>query len=1062
MSLPRANYFLSKRHLDVFYTPGVEALPEICLMKETLLRGPPNTWILLRYPPDSSLGPPVGDNTQLVDDPVFPSPTMPPRFFASPSRCYFMPCFHGWQFSADKEATVSERLACSPPTKAIRVYSPIRVTHDFRTWESCRVMRLVDGFSRGSHVSPAPLIPALLYTHLLPRSRCKEPLWNSILPPAVSLYACTDACSSQTALAPKFNPLKVGISVRCDRLIATARSGTSLQIATHFSDYALLTSREWQGKRQRAAACNTYIAAYVANMFISKQTACVAVTHGPPLTRVRISSLVVGRAVPAAGACPLTKVGKARRQVTWSWAPLTRQGARRSGGARPAPTASALYINSCHSATQGCTVPPHYRFLAAALATSCRLENVDWNMWVERACRLHSVAWAACKDMPMSAVQSLFAFIVECGDWTTVLQEVSNTAWTNGVDIKQHRNAIAGKREIPEKTRRLGVSPDTIPKCENPGVTRPGIEPGSPWWEGSVCVAATLLWMDFYPHNHVQMRTSTALKCYTPPVIDNLSIKSMRLLVIWWALDIHITDTYHKYKQYPSMQQEILQQHSLTPSIRILVDLSMFFQCIALHKLHGTMVVMLHRTIRALHTGHSVMLTSILSIGENSTAESALATTNLSRTVARRKRYNYDWLVRRDVTSLHAIVKRASILHHRWQGRRGGGVADVEAREAVPVVSEYIPVISARRGSPASSTGTECARSLHSAVCSPRECQHITHAGCPSLFPDDALASTNTLCALPPTADGALPPYLRGGVADLMSAGRGFAPQRLRVKFLVRLSHWEFISKSVSLELDNVASIRLQQQRQKKRIEPAIPYFQDWCAVSTVVRGHALDWSASPRNEGSVHEPRVRRVAGRVRTCYYYYYYYYGLGLWRAREGVGGNCDTMYRLFGALKARYMSVGRRQLPIAQQSSGWPLLVIATSWRCGGEPLGHSRDQESKIVAIGVECESGKFARMKNKSLDGCEHPGREGLAMGVGIRAGVMVGSQEERETCTFLGTEYVAGSTRGISRRQNDRAVCSRTHPHRDVRLLDEQISEGVIPFGMGQLRGNETRHLAW
>ncbi|KAJ8895331.1 hypothetical protein PR048_000657 [Dryococelus australis] len=46
----------------------------------------------------------------------------------------------------------------------------------------------------------------------------------------------------------------------------------------------------------------------------------------------------------------------------------------------------------------------------------------------------------------------------------------------------------AGKREIPEKTRRPTASSSTIPTCENP-VTRPGIEPGSPWWEASVLIA---------------------------------------------------------------------------------------------------------------------------------------------------------------------------------------------------------------------------------------------------------------------------------------------------------------------------------------------------------------------------------------------------------------------------------------------------------------------------------------------------------------------------------------------------------------------------------------------
>ncbi|KAJ8871643.1 hypothetical protein PR048_027970 [Dryococelus australis] len=42
-----------------------------------------------------------------------------------------------------------------------------------------------------------------------------------------------------------------------------------------------------------------------------------------------------------------------------------------------------------------------------------------------------------------------------------------------------------GKREIPEKTRRPATSSGTIPTCENPGATPPGIEPGSPRWEAS-------------------------------------------------------------------------------------------------------------------------------------------------------------------------------------------------------------------------------------------------------------------------------------------------------------------------------------------------------------------------------------------------------------------------------------------------------------------------------------------------------------------------------------------------------------------------------------------------
>ncbi|KAJ8898059.1 hypothetical protein PR048_003419 [Dryococelus australis] len=44
-------------------------------------------------------------------------------------------------------AAISERLACSSPTKVKRVQSPAGSPPDFRVWESCRTMPLVGGFS---------------------------------------------------------------------------------------------------------------------------------------------------------------------------------------------------------------------------------------------------------------------------------------------------------------------------------------------------------------------------------------------------------------------------------------------------------------------------------------------------------------------------------------------------------------------------------------------------------------------------------------------------------------------------------------------------------------------------------------------------------------------------------------------------------------------------------------------------------------------------------------------------------------------------------------------------
>ncbi|KAJ8885409.1 hypothetical protein PR048_011606 [Dryococelus australis] len=52
--------------------------------------------------------------------------------------------------------------------------------------------------------------------------------------------------------------------------------------------------------------------------------------------------------------------------------------------------------------------------------------------------------------------------------------------------VEQRQNAREGKREIYEKTRRPATSSGTITTCENPGATRPGIDPGSRRREASM------------------------------------------------------------------------------------------------------------------------------------------------------------------------------------------------------------------------------------------------------------------------------------------------------------------------------------------------------------------------------------------------------------------------------------------------------------------------------------------------------------------------------------------------------------------------------------------------
>ncbi|KAJ8889542.1 hypothetical protein PR048_009041 [Dryococelus australis] len=60
--------------------------------------------------------------------------------------------------------------------------------------------------------------------------------------------------------------------------------------------------------------------------------------------------------------------------------------------------------------------------------------------------------------------------------------QVPLSAWYQEYYDESARMKGRGKQEIPEKTRRPMAS-----SGENP-VTRPGIEPGSPWWEANDCV----------------------------------------------------------------------------------------------------------------------------------------------------------------------------------------------------------------------------------------------------------------------------------------------------------------------------------------------------------------------------------------------------------------------------------------------------------------------------------------------------------------------------------------------------------------------------------------------
>ncbi|KAJ8886130.1 hypothetical protein PR048_012339 [Dryococelus australis] len=78
-----------------------------------------------------------------------------------------------------------------------------------------------------------------------------------------------------------------------------------------------------------------------------------------------------------------------------------------------------------------------------------------------------------------------------------------------------------GKREIPEKTRLPVASSGMIPICEDPGVARPGIEPGAPLWEASRLTAHTLASQVQFPAGSPDFRKWES--CQMMPLVGGLS-----------------------------------------------------------------------------------------------------------------------------------------------------------------------------------------------------------------------------------------------------------------------------------------------------------------------------------------------------------------------------------------------------------------------------------------------------------------------------------------------------------------------------------------------------------
>ncbi|KAJ8872244.1 hypothetical protein PR048_025846 [Dryococelus australis] len=135
-------------------------------------RSPPTTAIRARYPAGSLPGFHMWEScwTMLLVGGVFsgcsrfPRPCIPAPLHPRVSL-HVMPGNDVSNYGPQLGATLAERLACSPPTKVMRVQSPAGSPLDFRMRESCRTMQSAGGFSRGFpppfHSGAAPYSPLI-------------------------------------------------------------------------------------------------------------------------------------------------------------------------------------------------------------------------------------------------------------------------------------------------------------------------------------------------------------------------------------------------------------------------------------------------------------------------------------------------------------------------------------------------------------------------------------------------------------------------------------------------------------------------------------------------------------------------------------------------------------------------------------------------------------------------------------------------------------------------------------------------------------------------------------
>ncbi|KAJ8890648.1 hypothetical protein PR048_010157 [Dryococelus australis] len=433
------------------------------------------------------------------------------------------------------ETAVAERLALSPPTKANWVQYPAGSLLDFHMRESCRMMPLVDGYSWESPISLRPFITALLHTHLnhlhwqadqriqstphiharprqvfAPLPSCTMPYRQLGSMVTRDLQNITEysgrprnAANSRklTSLASKINVVRQSAPEN-PLTSSIVRPDTNMRNPGASPPGIETESLVWETSRLTTTPPRPLL-----KPMELRHLASQVVQEYERAVIFRLGRLLSGGA-KGPGANKQREVSNKSKGPRWYSGQTIRLPSRRtafdSWRGRPnfcmrklcrtiqlvggfswgSPTLLHTHLASPSSAlnTLSCMYILGHRghlFIDCCGSwnpVAIRVFDSATHNEATRMLIISSLAESAAgnvlrADVPMTCVQ-VKQFLTPR---PTRVTEVS---------MEKCQNEGTGETGDPEKTRRPTVLCGTIPTCENP-VTRPGIEPGSPWWKAT-------------------------------------------------------------------------------------------------------------------------------------------------------------------------------------------------------------------------------------------------------------------------------------------------------------------------------------------------------------------------------------------------------------------------------------------------------------------------------------------------------------------------------------------------------------------------------------------------